>query len=439
MYNARACGLALAEGAAAARARPTARRIGPPLGGAVAAALVHWWRRRWDSRAPAARLAPALARRARRSGGPARGAQLHIAGAVPQHGRLLDCVLLRRGQPPLRRRRDSAMAKVTAGARRHGARTLRARCSTPRSIPRSLRVINVARPAGSRRRLLALSGSSAAGYWGSLAYLVGAVLFNVDCGAAALAARDKVVAVGVEWSRPRRLGALRRRRDDRGSTTATRARRTPCGGCALYFVGSLSFLVASIAGLALSGGGGGGGGTGVRLPFAVARPPSSGAWVALRMWKREQFGLGFIREINSLPPQTPPRRRARSSAPPPPLPAAVGLAARAVGLPAARRARRSTSARSPPPPSTTPSAPPRRRRRRDCNVGVFVRHRPRDPAARDRRVRTPPKAPYSYLLALMKLLALLCLGCAVLRWVAAFVWYAITLPGLTAPSSPCTP
>ena len=35
--------------------------------------------------------------------------------------------------------------------------------------------------------------------------------------------------------------------------------------------------------------------------------------------------------------------------------------------------------------------------------------------------RTPPKAPYSYLLALMKLLALLFLGCAVLRWVAAFV------------------
>ena len=73
----------------------------------------------------------------------------------------------------------------------------------------------------------------------------------------------------------------------------------------LYFVGSLSFLVASIAGLAERRRRRGGGER-VRLPVRgrLGRLLLR-AWVALRMWKREQFGLGFIREINSLPPQTP--------------------------------------------------------------------------------------------------------------------------------------
>ena len=135
-------------------------------------------------------------------------------------------------------------------------------------------MINVARPAGSRRRLLALSGSSAAGYWGSLAYLVGAVLFNVDCGAAALSPRaTKVVAVGVEWS-PSTIGSAL---FVAGATIEwihnrdARPKDAVWWLCLLYFVGSLSFLVASIAGLALSGGGdGGGGGTwACDFPFAV--------------------------------------------------------------------------------------------------------------------------------------------------------------------------
>ena len=225
-------------------------------------------------------------------------------------------------------------------------------------------VINVARPAGSRRRLLALSGSSAAGYWGSLAYLVGAVLFNVDCGAAALSPRaTKVVAVGVEWS-PSTVGSAL---FVAGATIEwvhnrdARPKDAVWWLCLLYFVGSLSFLFASIAGLALSGGGdGGGGGTwACDFPFAVGSAAFfCGAWVALRMWKREQFGLGFIREINSLPPQTP-------AAPPSPSPGAAAAAARRCGAGGASsrstccsaRSRRSTSARSPPPPSTTPSAP----------------------------------------------------------------------------------
>ena len=429
MYNARACGLALTE-----EPRPpapaAARCVGPPLGGAAAAALVHR-RRRWDlGGALASRLAAVLwlAERgairgcarcptSRRASGEFRNTVAFWIACCYAEASSSSSARSPRW-PRSTAWREAAMVEYSyfAGSLLY----------TAGAYLGHYEVINVARP----RHAAASSPSPARRPRATGAR---SPTWSAPCYSTSTAAPPRCRRARQGGRRRRRVepvhgrfGALRRRRDDR---MGPQPRRAPEGRrvvAVLLLLGRLALLpVASIAGLTLSGGGGGGGGGtwACDFPFAVGSAAFfCGAWVALRMWKREQFGLGFIREINSLPPQTPAAPASPAWPPPPPLPAAVGLAARAVGLPAvgralvarrlrARRRRRQRHG----------ARRPRRRRRRDRHVGVFVRHRACDPAPRDRRVAHAAEGAVLYLLALMKLLALLFSGARCLRWVAAFV------------------
>ncbi len=170
-------------------------------------------------------------------------------------------------------------------------------------------VINVGRK---KRRFAACSGSSKAGFYGSLFYFVGALFYNVNCGvpllhfpseeseqlakvwgeglAGVLGSLFFVAAAIIEWWH------------NRDATP----RQLVWWLCSSYFVGSVLVLVGAsctlgeYVGISLSAI------WGVDAPYAVGSFAFLfGSWVAMRMWKTEAFGLGFIREINNLEPVAP--------------------------------------------------------------------------------------------------------------------------------------
>ena len=158
-------------------------------------------------------------------------------------------------------------------------------------------VINVG---NATTRLVGCRGTSVEAYWGSLLYFLGALCFNVACAVGLLPHTD-ALSWAAYWA-PSTLGSLcfvlaaiiefKHNSHVRCSTPVFWL-------CFWYLAGSLLFLVAAAAGwphqvedvedglvnpgYALGS-----------IAFAL------GAWCALWMWKAEQFGLGFIREINEV-------------------------------------------------------------------------------------------------------------------------------------------
>ena len=161
-------------------------------------------------------------------------------------------------------------------------------------------VINVG---NATTRLVGCRGTSVEAYWGSLLYFLGALCFNVACVVGLLppAAHTDALSWAAYWA-PSTLGSacfvlaaiieFRHNSHVRCSTPVFWL-------CFWYLAGSLLFLVAAATGwphqvenvedglvnpgYALGS-----------IAFAL------GAWCALWMWKAEQFGLGFIREINEV-------------------------------------------------------------------------------------------------------------------------------------------
>ena len=148
-------------------------------------------------------------------------------------------------------------------------------------------------------RFFACSGTSLEAFWGSLLYLIGALFFNVACTHGVLP--EKVKSERLSWGMywlPSTVGSL-------CFTLAACVEfkhnwhaswRTPVFWlCFFYLAGSLLFLFAAAAGYPSQ-----------PLEDALVNGPyllgsvsfALGAWCALWMWKSEQFGLGFIREIN---------------------------------------------------------------------------------------------------------------------------------------------
>lgn len=162
-------------------------------------------------------------------------------------------------------------------------------------------VINVGRE---EIRFWARSGSSTLGYYGSLCYFLGALCFNVNT-VAFLFLPAWPDELAYQWCVPWLAGTV-------GSAFFTVAaiieiihnakatwHELVWWLCAFYLAGSVLYLVAAAAsfpkrgfsdaledvlvnGMYLAG----------SLCFLL------GAWVAMFMWKTEQFGLGFIKEIN---------------------------------------------------------------------------------------------------------------------------------------------
>ena len=146
---------------------------------------------------------------------------------------------------------------------------------------------------------------SVAGYWGSLSYFIGAASFQIAVTAVFIAPElpaQKVLTL--EWIPQAIGGAL--------FTTAAcieswhnqsaRATQYVYWVCLFYLIGSILFLVAAAMGtwlyvkhnedefLVQST---------VDLPYLVGSLCFLiGAWAQLLMWKAEQFGLGFLSEIN---------------------------------------------------------------------------------------------------------------------------------------------
>mmetsp|Transcript_41345 Transcript_41345/g.86598 ORF Transcript_41345/g.86598 Transcript_41345/m.86598 type:complete len:543 (-) Transcript_41345:107-1735(-) len=154
---------------------------------------------------------------------------------------------------------------------------------------------------------------SRAAYWGALMYLLGAVLYNVTTalpflpmsisgwGATCIGLTAAVVGSALFCA-----GAVIELRHNEDEGVCSRVFWL----CVLYLSGSVLFLVGGCVDLALF----------------VAAPADTqgimheharhygvdgsyalgsvafllGAWVSLQMWKHDQFGLGFIREVNAL-------------------------------------------------------------------------------------------------------------------------------------------
>ena len=154
-------------------------------------------------------------------------------------------------------------------------------------------VINVG---NATTRLVGCRGTSVEAYWGSLLYFLGALCFNVACAVGLLPPHTDALAWAAYWA-PSTLGSIcfvlaaiiefRHNSHVRCATPVFWL-------CFWYLAGSLLFLVAAAAGwphqpvedVA-------------NLPYALGSIAFAlGAWCALWMWKAEQFGLGFIREIN---------------------------------------------------------------------------------------------------------------------------------------------
>ena len=156
-------------------------------------------------------------------------------------------------------------------------------------------VINVG---NATTRLVGCGGTSVEAYWGSLLYFLGALCFNVACAVGLLppAAHTDALAWAAYWT-PSTLGSIcfvlaaiiefRHNSHVRCSTPVFWL-------CFWYLAGSLLFLVAAAAGWPHQPVE-----DVVNLPYALGSIAFAlGAWCALWMWKAEQFGLGFIREIN---------------------------------------------------------------------------------------------------------------------------------------------
>jgi len=165
-------------------------------------------------------------------------------------------------------------------------------------------VINVGK---AQRRLFAgpSQATSVTGYWASFLYFVGATSFGLPCFAMVLFPSETEAAVVRLFWMPQALGGV--------CFTAAAIfefvhnndvtwRHRVFWVCALYLAGSVLFLLAAADGLYLAcariddeqlmqlG---------VDLPYLVGSACFlGGAWLQLQMWHAEQFGIGFIREIN---------------------------------------------------------------------------------------------------------------------------------------------
>ena len=165
-------------------------------------------------------------------------------------------------------------------------------------------VINVGK---GHRRLFAgpSSGVSLTGYWSSLSYLLGATSFGLACVWALFDPKPaRAAVVYAEWL-PQAVGgclftvaAVVELVHNRDATWRHRVFWV----CILYLLGSALFWVAASTGLyqaawrieseqlTL---------VGVDLPYLVGSVCFlGGSWLQLQMWHAEQFGLGFIRELN---------------------------------------------------------------------------------------------------------------------------------------------
>jgi len=167
-------------------------------------------------------------------------------------------------------------------------------------------VINVGLPSDERRLFSGPSGgTSASGYWGTLIYFTGAVAYQVAVlvvllvpdmpfGASLFLSWLPQVAGGVCFT----VAAVIEQVHNAGATW----QETVFWVCRLYLGGSVLFAVAAITGTVLAIRGGDAElatQLGVDLPYLIGSAMFLvGAWMQLQMWKAEQFGLGFIREIN---------------------------------------------------------------------------------------------------------------------------------------------
>ena len=182
--------------------------------------------------------------------------------------------------------------------------------SSPRLPTSRAEVLNVGRSprvcfAGPSR------AHSASGYFATLCYFVGAVLYVVNTATAFLfPAAPPTAVLLLEWlpavaaSALFCLGALFEFYHNTGGGPETLAFWV----CLYYLLGSICFLAASLCGLALVRG------DAERL-FRLPREEATvtyvdmpyllgsllflvGAWAQLQMWKNDQFGLAFIRDVN---------------------------------------------------------------------------------------------------------------------------------------------
>ena len=144
-------------------------------------------------------------------------------------------------------------------------------------------------------------GTSILAYWGSLAYFLGAACFQVAVLAAVLAPQSRFTLVFLEWA-PQALGGLLftvaaalEILHNRGSSW----RDWVWWLCFYYLLGSVLFLFAAANGLAAAAFDWQSSGTLVDLPYLIGSALFYlGAWVQMQMWKADQFGLGFISEVN---------------------------------------------------------------------------------------------------------------------------------------------
>ena len=165
-------------------------------------------------------------------------------------------------------------------------------------------VINVGRE---RRRFFSgpSGGTSLAGYWGSLSYFAGACCFQISVTMTVLLpSMAPWVSLFFSWV-PQVCGGigftLAAIIEQSHNSTAT-WREYVFWVCWLYLFGSMLFLIAAASGTAMAAAGTK---TEVRTQLYVDLPYLIGsafflfgAWAQLLMWKAEQFGLGFISEIN---------------------------------------------------------------------------------------------------------------------------------------------
>jgi len=173
-------------------------------------------------------------------------------------------------------------------------------------------VINVGRV---KRRFFGCSGATRAGFWGTTLYLIGALLFNVNCSATFVSPTtpegEHAVAVYMEGltGTVGSLFFLAAAIIEWAHNWHANSKQKVFWLCLSYFWGSALFLVGSLGTLvvALMGGA-----STTLTVWTVDIPFTAGAvfflfgaWVTTRMWKAEQFGLAFMNEINDFAPAAP--------------------------------------------------------------------------------------------------------------------------------------
>jgi len=173
-------------------------------------------------------------------------------------------------------------------------------------------VINVGRE---KRRFFGCSGATRAGFWGTTLYLIGAVLFNVDCAATFLSPAtlegEHLIAVYMEGLTGT-IGSLffvAAAVIEWAHNWHANSTQKVFWLCLSYFVGSVLFLLGSLSTLIVASIGGASVTLvlwAIDIPFTVgAISFLFGAWVTTRMWKAEQFGLAFMNEMNHFAPAAP--------------------------------------------------------------------------------------------------------------------------------------